>query len=270
MGKYEQKRKKKQRKNLVAAALLTVVALATALFLMPQVLYRLNGEAEYSENVSGLPDNSDVNEATVSTTPAGSEDSSPMTSQEPLEFPLALENGKLDIESIFQFDGINPDCGNQEGKNIATATVTNLSDMYLESAELSVTTDSSDVLRFVITDLPAGKTALVFSAENASVKETTAYADVVCKPVFNPEASMNEDKVTATVEGTKVTLKNNTSEEIANIVVYCHASLGDQFFGGITYTYPVNNLPANGTAEVDAAECFLGLAEVVRIAINES
>ncbi|MBR5126257.1 MAG: hypothetical protein IKU68_05935, partial [Oscillospiraceae bacterium] len=66
-----------------------------------------------------------------------------------------------------------------------------------------------------------------------------------------------------------ITLQNKTAEEIPELVLYCHASLGEEYFGGITYKYTVNNLAAQGSATVNAVECTLGIAEVVRIAIPE-
>ena len=267
MGKFEKKKTKKTRKGLLLAVILIIAAILLALFVIPQVLYRLNnGQISDDEAFDSYAASAAAETDAIPETA----DNSSTAAVSSVEFPCLLEDEKLKIDSVFQFDGINPDSGNQQGANIATITITNLSDTYLESAELSVTTDSGEVLRFLISDLPAGKTALAFSTDNASVDQSATYTDIACASVFNTGASMHEDQVTVTVEGTKVTLKNNTSEELANIVVYCHASLGDQLFGGITYNYTVNNLPAYGTAEIDAVECFLGLTEVVRIAINES
>lgn len=293
MGKYERKKAKKSRKGLVVAIILVIAAILLALFVMPQVLYRLNNDDDAAETTGVSTTESQNTDSQEETTRPESEQqttetvaveesatpelgqqvtdtSSQTTSGSALKYPYRLEDGKLEIESLFQFDGINPDCGNQEGKNIATITITNTSDTYLDSAVLTFITDSGDRLNFKVTDLPAGETALVFSIENAGISKNIACTEVDCEAVFNAEASMNEDKISVSVEGTQITLRNNTDTEIENIVVYCHASLGDQCFGGITYTYTTNNLTANATTEIDAVDCFLGLTEVVRIAIDET
>lgn len=270
MGKYERKKEKKSRRGLIVAIVLVIAAILLVLFVMPQILYRLNNggdTADFSSTSATEPQNSDADEESTGTGPGETVSEEPAGAA--LEFPYLLEDGKLEVESIFQFDGINPDSGNQQGTNIATITIRNLSDAYLESAELSFTTDTGDVLRFLVSDLPAGQTVLAFSTDNTSVDKATEYTEITCAPVFNTEASMHEDQVTVAVEGTKVTLKNNTNRVLEKIVVYCHASLGDQFFGGITYTYTVTDLPAYETTEINAVDCFLGLAEVVRIAIVE-
>lgn len=186
-----------------------------------------------------------------------------------VSFPLLLEDGKLEIEQIFQFDGLNPDCGYQEGKNIAAITVTNRSDTYLASADVSMISADGEVLHFAVTDLPVGKSVMAFSLENASSEPDTAYGDVICKATFDADASMNDDKFSVSADGTTIILQNKTSTEIQDIAVYCRSTLGDQYFGGITHTYTVNNLPAYGTAELDAVDCILGFAEVVRIAVND-
>ena len=188
---------------------------------------------------------------------------------QPISFPYALEGQRLLIENVFQFDGINPDCNNETGDEFAAITVKNQSEDYLSYAEITMVTDEGNKLCFMVNDLPAGKTAMVFSDDNSPVQIDTVYGDVSCKVEYLEEDSMSEDMISVSVEGTQIILKNETNEEIETITLYCHSILDDQYFGGIAYTYSVNNIPANGTAEVDAVDCFLGFAEVVRIAVND-
>lgn len=186
-----------------------------------------------------------------------------------IQFPLVMEEGKLEVSNVFRFDGINPDCNNQEGSNIATIEVKNLSNIYLSKADITIKTYDGILLCFQITDLPAGKTAWVFASDNVSIGSDVMYSDIVCEAIFDSDASMNDDKISIFAEGTIVDLQNNTNTELKEIVVYYHSSLGEQYFGGITYNYTLNDLPAGGTAEMNAKECVLGFAEVVRVEINE-
>lgn len=261
MGKFEKKKKaKKSRKGLAAVVVLLVIAIALGLFVMPQVLYKLSGEENSSEDgyVDTVPDGQDAeNEADAT-----------VHNMEAVEFPLLLEDGKLEIENAFQFDGINPDCGNQSGNDIAAITVKNLSGEYLSKAEISLETSEAASLHFVITDLPAGASTMAFDADNTSSSAESSYGNVACDAAFDAAASMNAGAVAVSVNGTHITLQNLTDSEINEVVVYCRSTLGDQYFGGITYTYQVNNLTAGGTAELDAVDCILGLAEVVQIAVN--
>lgn len=265
MGRYEKKKAKKSHRGLVTALVLVIVLAALILFVMPQVLYKLGNDDGTAE--SG-------NAVSVQEQEAGADGDTTASAESAVTaavtFPLLMEDGKLEIESVFQFDGINPDCGNQEGNDIGAITVKNLSDAYLARAEITMTAENGQVLHFAVTDLPAGKAAMAFSQENASAEADAAYHNITCEAAFDAAASMNPDKISVSADGTQITLQNNTGTEITELVVYCRSTLGDQYFGGITYTYTVNNLPAYGTAALDAVDCILGIAEVVRIAINES
>ena len=44
----------------------------------------------------------------------------------------------------------------------------------------------------------------------------------------------------------------------------------DAYFGGLTYTYPVENIPAGESVTLQAEECYLGEAAVVRISRNNT
>jgi len=289
LGKFETKKKKpKKRDNrTLLVIILLMIAIALASFVIPTLLHFMkDGDAKDSASATEPAYQAEATDSDHITEPMASDaavvpvESNPVTDTEPLEtgngnrlegiaFPLLVDDGRLEIENAIQFDGFNPDCGNQEGHNIAAITVRNVSGSYLSEAEISMTTDSGTVLHFAVTDLPSGMTVVAFATDNATTDAATRYCEVVCDAVFDPDASLHEEKISVSVDGIQVLLQNNTDEQIDEVVVYCRATLGDQFFGGITYMYTVNNLPANGTAEVTAADCILGLAEVVRIVINE-
>ena len=65
-------------------------------------------------------------------------------------------------------------------------------------------------------------------------------------------------------------MANVSDRDLKNIVVYCRSLFGDEHVGGVTYAYTIDELPAGETAAVEAWDCILGTAEVVRIAISES
>ena len=289
MGKFETKKKKSKKRDnrTLLVIILLMIAIALAGFVIPTLLHFMK-DSDPKDPVSltepALQDDpTDFDEVTepmasdVAVVPAESnpiEDTESTETEisnsfEAVTFPLLLEDGRLEIENAIQFDGFNPDCGNQEGYNIAALTVRNVSETYLSRAEISMTSDSGAVVQFVVSDLPSGKSTIAFATDNATTDAEVQYGDVVCSAVFDPDASMNEDMISVSVDGIQIVLQNNTDEQIDEVVVYCRSTLGDQYFGGISYMYTVNNLPANGTAEVAAVDCILGLAEVVRIVINE-
>lgn len=262
------KHSKKIRVGTITIILLLIIILALILFLLPQLLYVLDG-GEVGIETEVLPtvqeQNKEIAEATEAT-----ESTASVVPDSIIEFPYVLENGSLEIESALTFDGVNPDCNNQTASDIASIVVKNTSGVHLAAANFALTASNGEVFRFSVTDLPAGASAVLFSLDNASIEEHIPYTQVSHDVQFDVDASMCEDQVSVSVEGTLITLQNNTDAELNNIVVYCRSTLGDQYFGGVTYNYTVNNLAANGTAEVDAVDCILGLAEVVRIAIDHT
>ena len=182
-----------------------------------------------------------------------------------IEFPAYLEDGKLEISKVFRFDGINPDCQDQDGKNIASVMVTNLSQEYLEKAEIVVKTAEGQVLPFCVTDLPAGKTAMLLATDNASVADSVDCVAVDCTAAWLDSADMIPEQIEVSVEDFVIILENTTDENIDEIVVYCHGLLDQEYFGGVTYKYTVKDLSADAVATVEAWNCFTGWAEVVRI-----
>lgn len=286
MGKYERKKPKKAKNNfktILIAVLVLLLVVTAALYVVPQALYILSGEddgsdfttapeiqnAETTSPATTVPETQGSDNTEPASTAAQTTAPSAGNAGSTVGFPLLLEGGKLELESVFQYDGINPDCENQEGDRIAAINIKNLSDTYLAQAAITVTTEDGTELHFSVSDLPAGKATTAFSVDNATTKDGAAYSDVTCNAVFDADASINEDKISVSVDGMHITLQNNTDTPIREVIVYCHSSLGSQYFGGTVYPYTVNNLPANGTAELDAVDCILGLAEVVRIAISE-
>lgn len=267
MGKYEKRTPKRIRKGFIVIPALAVLAAVLAVLLLPR-------EPELSEKEPGITET----EATVPVTDIQitefNDDTVPYHETEPktetgdmgiaVEFPLSLEDGALEIESLFQFEGINPDCANREGDKTAAILVQNTSGLYLKSAAIWASLDDGSEVRFSVSDLPAGKGALVLSADHTQLaddRECTAFrADCV----FDAEGSM--EGVSVSVDGTAITVTNETDKEITGIDIYCHGVFGDLYYGGVTYVYRIENLPAGERATITADDCVIGVADVVRVA----
>lgn len=275
MGKTVKKKKKQSAgKIILLVALLLLLAVELALFVIPQTLYRLQAEPETleeeileipeAETEESLWENEEAPEAAEETAAEETADVEYVATA----FPLMLEDGKLEIESLFQFDGINPDCGNQEQDEIATLMVKNTSDIFLTEANIQLETNDGIRIRFVVTNLPAGKSAMVFSSENISIGTDVICTNVSCQALWGETIVPMPEEIDVSVDGITVTLTNQTGQDIPELTVYCHSLIGEEFFGGITYAYKVENLSANDTVVIETLECIMGLAEVVRIAMN--
>ena len=187
---------------------------------------------------------------------------------ERITFPYELADGKLKAASLFQYSGLNPDCNNEEGEDIAALEIVNQSDEFCESAEIQVVMQDGTELAFKAEDIPAGKKIWVFESNNQSIGQNDACKEIQDTSEFG-EASFVKDQVTASVEDTTITIENLTGEEITDLTVGCHCLFEDTYFGGVTYSYPTGRIPAGGQVTVDAADCYMGTAEVVWISNNE-
>ncbi len=253
---------KNKRKQSVFSAwfpllLVAIVALLVVLgiVVMPKVLYHMNEKNDESQNVANQ-------EQQIATTEASQPEEK---KEQGLLFPQLVADDKIEILSLSQFTGFNPDCGNEDGTDIAALQLVNLSEEYLEEAEISLLMADGSTLNFKVTDIPAGKSTTAFSVDNDSIELNAACKEITCQPVFTQNADLMEDKVDFYVNGMQVTLVNKSSEDLNNLVVYCHAALDEEYFGGITYKYDVETLAAGASTVVDAYDCLLGETAVVKI-----
>lgn len=182
-----------------------------------------------------------------------------------LAFPYELEEGKLSVDSIFQFTGFNPDNENAEGENIAALTVVNQSEQHLTSAQFTVKLADGTKLAFEITDLPAGQKAMIFEKENQVYDLDDICEEITDTAEFEDASPVMADMLSAEVQETTVTLTNNSEEDLSNLLLHCHCVIDDVYFGGLTYTYPIESIPVGQSASVDAVDCYLGQAAVVRV-----
>lgn len=257
MGKYEKKKTRKKRRIwpwLVAVLALLIVFL---MLFEPPEQPDANG-VQPETTGTATSENASAGEGTTAQAP-----------ESVIVFPMSLEEGSLEIGSLYPFSGINPDCGNQAGENIAALELTNLSETYLTEARITVQLADGTQIPFYAADLPAGACAMVFSVENQSISADAICTNVTSEAVFDDTAALAADKLAVQTEGTLITLTNISGQDVSEIVVYCRNTLGEAYFGGVTYQYTINNLAANETATVDAVDCILGMAQVVRIAVGE-
>lgn len=189
------------------------------------------------------------------------------TQAESVEFPVYLENDRLMIENLFSYDGMNPDCEYQEGKGIAVIMVTNQSADYLEQAKITLEQADGTKVKFVVQEVAANKTVMAFASDNAAGNESTAWKKADCSASWLDEETL-PDGIEIKVDGLLVTVTNNTGRDLSKLDVYCRSPLGEEYFGGVAYKYTVKNLNAGESATIEALDCLLGLADVVRVTVK--
>lgn len=185
-----------------------------------------------------------------------------------VQFPVALEDGRLTVQSILQFSGMNPDVGGMVGEEIAGIHMTNTSEQYLHHAEITAVLADGTTLTFRVDDVPPGRSAMAFSLEHEPLEEPKSCEEIFGYAEFSDGDQLAGELVSVSVSGAEITLTNVSGRTLTDLDVICHELLSDSYFGGISYSYSVASLPSGGSAVVYAGDCTLGMAEVVRVEIG--
>ena len=184
---------------------------------------------------------------------------------EGLAFPYLLEEEQIQVDSLFQYSGINPDAENAECEDVAAIQMKNNSEQYLESAEVSVELSDGTAYSFVVQDIPAGKSVIAFESGNTSYDGKTGVAFIEAKTSYSSEAGVKEDEVKVTSDDNGVQISNISGDAIGTMKVKYHCVMDDMYFGGISSETEVDGLAAGESTAVDTSESILGDADVVSI-----
>lgn len=256
MKYLKQKDKKPVNGLLIGLCVLTVLAV---IFAVVYLNSRENTDPVLSENPS--QEQTQASETEASTAETGPQ-------YPALSLPYSLEDGKLRVESFFQFSGFNPDKNDEEGEDVAAVLLTNTSREHLTSVTLAVVTTDGSVVTFTARDIPSGMSVMVFEQGNTAVANDITCSQIACKASFEAEKPVMADQVEISVDGTQITVRNISGEDLSQLTVYYHSVLDQSYYGGITYQYTIDSLRAGESALVDAWECFLGLTDVVRVELG--
>lgn len=270
-GRYSEKRSSKR--GLLLALIGVLVVLIGGMILW----IRLNPEQQTDPKVDtpltteaeALPgeETQSTTEGAAQATEGAPEQEQP--AEEPTEqddgIPCTMEDGKLEISSLFQYSGMNPDCYWEMGEDIAGIVMHNRSEQHLTVAKITLELSDGTVLQYEIYDIPAGKTVWAYDINNNSYNGDAACVAVKCSAEFADATELMADKLNFTVSGMDISVTNNSAEQLTNLMFVCHAVLDDVYFGGMAYEYCLPELAPGATETVVAADCFLDTAEVVFI-----
>lgn len=182
-----------------------------------------------------------------------------------IQYPYDLADGKIQITSLFQYSGMNPDADWEEGENIGVLIVVNCSEDYLENLTVTATISDGSTLNFQVFDLPAGQTVWAFAKGNGVFNSRTACVKLESQSSFTSSADELGTAVTAEVQGVEVNLSNGSDSAVPAGELRCHILLNGIYFGGTSYAYPVDEIPAGSSTTVTAIDCILGEVAVTRL-----
>lgn len=182
-----------------------------------------------------------------------------------LEFPYLLDDDKIQIDSLFQYSGINMDAQNEECEDVASLQLKNNSDQYLEKAEISVELTDGTAFSFEVEDVPASKSVMAFDTANTVYDGKTGVALIDAATTYSSDAGLKETDVKIISDDNGVRMENISGNALANLKIKYHCVMDDMYFGGISSETEVAGLAAGETTTVDTSESILGDAEVVSI-----
>lgn len=174
------------------------------------------------------------------------------------EFPYLLEDGALEVHSVFPYSGPNPDCQWMEAEDIGSIELVNQSGKYLNEAKLTLMLADGEALSFTVQDIRPGQSVWAFEQENKTYPQKAVCSAISCEAEFTDEAGWDTDKITAEGKGMVLTLTNHTDSELQDVQVRCHILMTGICFGGTAYGYPAGNIAAGASTKIMADDCIIG------------
>lgn len=181
-----------------------------------------------------------------------------------VSFPFVSEDGILQITSLIQFDGPNADMDQSEVADIAGLQVVNISEQYIEEADVRLVMTDGQEYSFLIQDLPAGAGAAVFERSSLLYDGKTDCSDIECT-AQTADVSLEEDTVAVRTDGAAITVTNISEYPIHNMTVIYRCMAEDIYIGGISYQIPVPELDPGDSFTYEDTACQMGTPHVVRI-----
>ena len=241
------KKRKKRRKKRISKVYwgVLVISILILLIVIALVVHKKNGEKSAEQG----------NETQMA--------------EQGIEFPYAVEGTGITIKSLSQASVPNPDSNGELVDDIACVEVENTGETYISNLEISLKMQDGTEFNFKITDMPAGTLVQAFDVNNIVYDEENVCEEIKTENLKEENGSqLMEDVIQISVDETIVTLTNITEEPLENLSIVCHCDMDGSYFGGCSYTYDVESISAGESINLDASDCYLGQASVVRILKN--
>lgn len=188
------------------------------------------------------------------------EEDSPQSTQNPLK-------GDLVCLEYSRYTGY---VGGKKVSNVAAMLVMNQSDEFLEYATVQCDVGPRRGT-FQIEGLPPGRMCWVLEQSLMSMSEGERFVAMACDDFyFNPNAMMTTNQVAVSVQGSTMTVTNQSGITLTNVAIYFKNLHSDgAFFGGDAYMVTFDTLAPGATASKQHA--YLGdSSQVVKYSFQES
>lgn len=192
-------------------------------------------------------------------------DAEEQTTGAAIEFPYLTDKDRLEIASLFQYTGTNPDSSDAACEDVASLQVKNCSGQYLESADITVVLTDQTTFTFQVRDIPDGQSVWTFDAQNQSWDGSTGVKKITADTVYSDTASLREDTLSITGDETGIHVTNTGADTLTGLTVIYHCYLNEMYFGGVSYEGAIESLTPGEESVLETPECYFGEAAVVNI-----
>lgn len=182
-----------------------------------------------------------------------------------------LEKQGLRVERISTFTGrFMEDGSDRPVENVAALLVTNLTERYLDIAEITYDVDGKTA-SFVVTGLPAKASVWVLERSAMTITKENSLRYSNCTTSYRDSADVKVDELTIKLEGNTLQATNNTDQTLYNVFVYYKNTHTDgNYLGGIAYAVHFDTIEPGKTAEKLAGHYAEGITRIVRIGWQDS
>lgn len=191
----------------------------------------------------------------------GSESETSITEDESesiaLSMPYVLDSGLI-IDTYFQYTGINPDCQEEEGTDVASIQLINKTGRYIKEALIEMTLDYKQTVHFVIKDLPTDAQLYAFDINNTSCSGTAVITGFKENVVFSDEYALDEEVVSIIYDVMSAEISNISDQSIGACKIIYHDQMDGILFGGISYQQEIETLEAGESIYIEMPECYIG------------
>ena len=177
-----------------------------------------------------------------------------------------IADGRLLVAQTGRYSGLNPENGSdQQSENVAAILVVNTSNQVCQFCTLEYTVDGENAL-FNLSELMPGKAAWVLESTGMTAEEKAQFTFASDTSIFRNEDAAWLTGVSASGDGGRITVKNDSQTDYPYVTVYYKLTYGENtYLGGIAYRVIVQNLGAGESQTLPAGHFYEGACEVVGI-----
>lgn len=176
-----------------------------------------------------------------------------------------FDKGRLKLIGSMEYEGPNFEDGSMEIGTYTLLKIKNISEDFLRNAVIEVNVNSSDKMSLTIDALPAGETIFVLGQGYGAYSEKDIYKVTSCESSYEKSVVAEKEGLEVSYEAGKIQIKNQTTEEIAGIIFRYKGEVENVLFGGNTFEFTVDSIPAGETFETDCQSLLADNVQIVEI-----